>query len=76
MIHLSGADLVLPDRIVTGGTVAIALVTPDPSLDEPLSVMWDLGRAAQNMVLVAWARVGWGSVRRIPGVNTHEDISA
>jgi nitroreductase len=44
------------------GTVAIALVTPDPeAADSPLSVMWDLGRAAQNMVLVAWAR-GVGSV--------------
>jgi nitroreductase len=43
-----------------GSAVAIALVTPDPAADEPLSVMWDLGRAAQNMVLVAWAR-GIGS---------------
>lgn len=39
---------------------AIALVTPDPHVkDAPLSVMWDLGRAAQNMVLVAWnLRIG------------------
>jgi nitroreductase len=44
------------------GALAIALVTPDPATaDSPLSVMWDLGRAAQNMVLVAWAR-GLGSV--------------
>ena len=27
-------------------------------------------------LLVVWARFGWGSVRRIPGVNTHEDVSA
>jgi hypothetical protein len=27
-------------------------------------------------LLVAWARFGWGSVRRIPGVNTHEEVSA
>jgi hypothetical protein len=27
-------------------------------------------------LLVAWARFGWGSVRRIPGVNTHEDVDA
>ena len=27
----------------------------------PLSVIWDLGRAAQNMMLTAWAR-GIGSV--------------
>lgn len=46
---------------LTGGAAAIALVTPDPAQNEPLSVMWDLGRAAQNMVLVAWAR-GIGSV--------------
>ena len=47
---------------LAGGAVAIALVTPDPdAANSPLSVMWDLGRAAQNMVLVAWAR-GIGSV--------------
>jgi len=40
---------------IAGATTAIALVTPDPNgSDQPLSVMWDLGRAAQNMVLVAW----------------------
>ena len=27
-------------------------------------------------LLVAWARFGWGSVRRIPGVNTHEEVDA
>ena len=27
-------------------------------------------------LLVAWARFGWGSVRRIPGVNTYEDVDA
>ena len=46
---------------LAGGAAAIALVTPDPAADEPLSVMWDLGRAAQNMTLVAWGR-GVGSV--------------
>jgi len=47
---------------LAGGVLAIALVTPDPeAADSPLSVMWDLGRAAQNMVLVAWSR-GLGSV--------------
>jgi nitroreductase len=39
---------------------AIALVTPAPSPGQPYSVMWDLGRAAQNMVLAAWA-LGVGS---------------
>jgi len=27
-------------------------------------------------LLVLWNVKGWGSVRRIPGVNTHEDVSA
>ena len=45
---------------LAGGAVAIALVTPTPADEEPLSIMWDLGRAAQNMVLVAWSR-GIGS---------------
>ena len=40
---------------VAGATVAIALVTPDPHAEgAPLSVAFDLGRAAQNMVLAAW----------------------
>ncbi len=40
---------------IAGAATAIALVTPDPRLDAaPLSVMWDLGRAAQNMTLAAW----------------------
>jgi nitroreductase len=43
-------------------SLAIALVTPDPrEADAPLSILWDLGRAAQNMVLVAW-ELGIGSV--------------
>jgi nitroreductase len=42
--------------------LAIALVTPDPRASgAPLSILWDLGRAAQNMVLVAW-ELGIGSV--------------
>jgi nitroreductase len=40
---------------VAGANVAIALVTPDPhGPEQPLSVTFDLGRAAQNMVLAAW----------------------
>jgi nitroreductase len=47
---------------LAGGTAAIALVTPDPfGPDAPMSIAWDLGRAAQNMMLVAWSR-GIGSV--------------
>jgi nitroreductase len=46
---------------VANAAVTIALVTPDPHAeDAPLSVMWDLGRAAQNMVLTAW-ELGIGS---------------
>jgi hypothetical protein len=35
-----------------------------------------LGSLVGAGLLVAWARFGWGSVRRIPGVNTHEEVSA
>jgi uncharacterized membrane protein YjdF len=35
-----------------------------------------LGSLAGAALLVAWARFGWGSVRRIPGVNTYEDADA
>jgi nitroreductase len=41
---------------------AIALVRPDAANEHQLrSIMWDLGRAAQNMVLAAW-EAGIGSV--------------
>jgi nitroreductase len=47
---------------VSGAAVAIALVTPDPKAPgAPLSILWDLGQAAQNMMLVAW-ELGVGSV--------------
>ncbi len=46
---------------VAGAGAAVALVTPDPrGREEPLSVMWDLGLASQNMILTAWA-LGIGS---------------
>jgi len=35
-----------------------------------------LGSLVGAALLVVWARFGWGSVRRIPGVNTYEDTSA
>ncbi len=42
--------------------VGIALVTPDPTTaDAPLSIMFDLGQVAANMMLVAW-ELGIGSV--------------
>lgn len=46
---------------LAGATVAIALVTPDVTGGRERSIMWDLGRAAQNMVLAAW-EMGIGSV--------------
>jgi len=46
---------------VAGAALAIALVTPEPRAPgAPLSIEWDMGRAAQNMVLAAWA-LGIGS---------------
>jgi hypothetical protein len=35
-----------------------------------------IGALLGAALLVAWARFGWGSVRRIPGVNTHEEVDA
>ncbi|MGH2477412.1 MAG: nitroreductase family protein [Candidatus Limnocylindrales bacterium] len=47
---------------LAGAAAAIALVTPDPRHDEaPLSVMFDLGMAADSMILAAW-ELGIGSV--------------
>ena len=47
---------------IAGAAVAVALVTPDPkAADSPLSVLFDLGMAAGNMMLVAW-ELGIGSV--------------
>ena len=47
---------------LAGAAAGIALVTPDPAAtDAPLSVMFDLGQAAENMMLAAW-ELGIGSV--------------
>lgn len=48
---------------LAGAAAAIALVTPDPTVrgGGPRSIMFDLGRAAQNMTLAAW-ELGIGSV--------------
>ena len=49
---------------VAGAAAAIALVTPDPRAGgQPLSVMWDLGGAAAQMMLAAWD-AGIGTARR------------
>ncbi len=48
-------------RHVGGAAVAVALVMPDPATaDDPASVLFDLGQAAQNMMLAAW-ELGIGS---------------
>ncbi|MBA3235737.1 MAG: nitroreductase family protein [Chloroflexi bacterium] len=47
---------------VAGAAVGIALVTPDPHAPgAPLSIVFDLGLAADNMMLTAW-ELGIGSV--------------
>jgi nitroreductase len=46
---------------LAGAALAIALVTPNADGHYNNSVMWDCGRAAQNMVLAAW-ELGIGSV--------------
>ena len=47
---------------LAGAAAAAALVTPDPkAVDAPLSVMFDLGQAADSMMLAAW-ELGIGSV--------------
>ena len=46
---------------IAGAAAAVALVTPDPRQPgASLSLMWDLGLAAENMMLAAWA-LGVGS---------------
>jgi nitroreductase len=44
-----------------GAAIGVALVTPDPRADgQPLSIIWDLGGAAAQMMLAAWS-LGIGS---------------
>ena len=46
---------------LAGAAAGVALVVPDPAVHAaPYSIMWDLGRAAQNMTLAAW-ELGIGS---------------
>jgi nitroreductase len=45
---------------LAGAAVAVALVGPDDSGPHLRTTMWDLGRAAQNMVITAW-ELGIGS---------------
>lgn len=57
---------------LAGAATAIALVTPDVSGGRGVSATWDLGRAAQNMVLAAW-ELGIGSV---PATVYDHDLAA
>ena len=46
---------------IAGAAAAIALVTPDPRAEgAPVSIAWDLGGSAAQMMLVAW-ELGVGS---------------
>ena len=45
---------------LAGAAAAVALVAPDQATPHGRSILWDLGRAAQNMVLAAW-ELGIGS---------------
>ena len=46
---------------IGGAAAAVALITPDPlGPGQPLSVVWDVGGAAAQMMLVAW-ELGIGS---------------
>jgi nitroreductase len=45
---------------LAGAALAVALVTPDESAGWRNTRMWDIGRAAQSMVLAAW-ELGIGS---------------
>ena len=57
---------------LAGAAVGIALVTPvSQTADDPLSVMFDLGQAAANMMLVAW-ELGIGSV---PATAYEQDLA-
>jgi nitroreductase len=58
LARLSGVTIYAKHLPYAGG--AIALVIDKPAPDYPRSVLWDLGRAAQNITLTAW-EMGIGS---------------
>jgi nitroreductase len=47
-------------RHIATAAGGIALIVPAPDPEHARSVLWDLGRAAQNMIVTAWA-MGIGS---------------
>jgi nitroreductase len=56
--RLSGTTIYAKHLPSAGGAIALVVAAPNP--DHARSVLWDLGRAAQNIVLAAWA-MGLGS---------------
>jgi hypothetical protein len=72
--------------MAVGGLWEIVEFASDGTLDTALSegnadTVGDLvadaaGSLLGALLLVAWAVWGWGSVRRITGVNTHEEVDA
>jgi nitroreductase len=56
--RLSGVTIYAKHLPYAGAAIAMIVDAPDP--DHARSVLWDLGRAAQNIALSAWAR-GIGS---------------
>jgi len=56
--RLGGTTIYAKHLPSAGAAIALIIDRPDP--DYPRSVLWDLGRAAQNIMLAAWA-MGIGS---------------
>jgi nitroreductase len=52
LAHLSGVTIYAKHLPFAGAAIAMVVDKPDP--DYPRSVLWDLGRAAQNITLAAW----------------------
>ena len=48
-----GGTTIYAKHVPSAGA-AIALIVDKPDPDHPRSVLWDLGRAAQNITLTAW----------------------
>ena len=53
LARLSGVTIYAKHLPSAGAAIALIVDRPDP--DYPRSVLWDLGRAAQNITLTAWA---------------------
>jgi nitroreductase len=56
--RLSGVTIYAKHLPSAGAAIALVVAAPNP--DHARSVLWDLGRAAQNITLAAWA-MGIGS---------------